>query len=183
MINKIYTLIGNLLSQWDSYRLRLINYYKLSKLGSHGKNCHIEGNVNISFPNMHIGDNVFIPSGCTFLSSDAKIIIGDNVMFGPNVMIATGNHRCDVVGEYMINVSEKRDIDDKDVVISNDVWIGMNAIILKGVHIGEGSVIGAGAIVTSDIPPYSVVTCSRCVMIRKRFSDEEIQLHKSILNI
>ena len=176
------TYIGKILYKIESYKLRFINKYKLSKLGSHGANCHIEGIVNIALSNIYMGDNVFIPTGSTFLSSDAKIIIGNNVMFGPNVMIATGNHRIDVLGEYMINVKEKREQDDKDVVIGDDVWIGMNVIVLKGVHIGEGSVIGAGSIVTKDIPPYSVVTNAGGIRMRSRFSEKEIVIHKSKLD-
>lgn len=125
---------------------------------------------------------MFIPAGSTFLSSDAKIIIGNNVMFGPNVMIATGNHRIDMVGKYMIDVKEKRVQDDEDVVIEDDVWIGMNVVILKGVHIGEGSVIGAGALITKDIPPYSIVTNAGGIKIRPRFTESEIRLHKLKLN-
>ncbi len=120
---------------------------------------------------------MFIPSGATFLSSNAEIHIGDNVMFGPNVMIVTGNHRTDVVGVYMIDVKEKREMDDQDVVIENDVWVGMNAIILKGVHIGEGSIIGAGAIVTKDVPPFSIVTNAGGLKIRQRFTPEQLSAH------
>ena len=96
------TTIGKLLYKLESYKLRFINRYKLSRLGSHGANCHIEGIINMSLSNVYIGNNVFIPTGATFLSSEARIIIGNNVMFGPNVMIATGNHRIDVIGKYML---------------------------------------------------------------------------------
>ena len=104
-------------------------------------------------------------------------------MFGPNVMIATGNHRFDVIGTYMSDVKEKREDDDKDVVIEDDVWIGMGVIILKGVHIGEGSIIGAGTIVTKDIPPYSIVTNKVTNNIRQRFTQEQLEQHKRMLNI
>lgn len=95
----MFKIIGCLLYTIETYAQRLINYYKLSKLGSHGLKCSIEGRVNLSYSNIYIGNNVFIPDGSTFLSANAKIIIGNNVMFGPNVMIATGNHRIDVVGK------------------------------------------------------------------------------------
>lgn len=104
-------------------------------------------------------------------------------MFGPNVTIVTGNHRFDVIGAYMVNVKEKRENDDEDVVVGNDVWIGMNTIILKGVHIGEGSVIGAGTIVTKSIPPYSIVTNKVVMNIRQRFTQEQLEQHKRKLNI
>lgn len=175
-------LIGEFLLTIDSYKYRFINRYKLNHLGTHGTNCHIEGRVNISYTNIYMGNNVFIPDGSTFLSSNAKIIIGNNVMFGPNVMIATGNHRIDIIGKYMIDVKNKREHDDEDVVIGDDVWIGMNAMILKGVHIGEGSVIGAGAIVTKDVPPYSIITNGGGIKTRERFTEDQIKKHKSLLN-
>ena len=179
----IISFIGKLLANIENLRLRFVNYYKLCSLGKHGVNCHIEGGVNIAYRNIYLGDNVFIPSGATFLSSNAKILIGDNVMFGPNVTIVTGNHRFDVVGTYMVDVKEKRENDDEDVVVGNDVWIGMNTIILKGVHIGEGSVIGAGTIVTKSVPPYSIVTNKVVMNIRQRFTQEQIEQHRRKLNI
>ena len=61
------TTIGKLLYKLESYKLRFINRYKLSRLGSHGANCHIEGIINMSLSNVYIGNNVFIPTGATFL--------------------------------------------------------------------------------------------------------------------
>ena len=74
------------------------------------------------------------------------------------VIRIAGNDYLRWKGSELLNYVSERLKDDEDVVIENDVWIGMNAMILKGVHIGEGSVIGAGAIVTKDIPPYSIIT-------------------------
>lgn len=80
-------------------------------------------------------------------------------MFGSNVTIITGNHRTDIIGKTMISVTinEKLPENDENVVINDDVWIGANAIILKGVTIGKGSVVGAGSVVTKDVPKYSIV--------------------------
>ena len=58
----------------------------------------------------------------------------------------------------------------------------MNAIILKGVKIGEGSIIGAGAIVTKDVPPFSILTGAGGVKVRPRFTEDDIMRHKSLLN-
>ncbi|CCX57314.1 similar to galactoside O-acetyltransferase [Bacteroides sp. CAG:1060] len=104
-------------------------------------------------------------------------------MFGPNVEIHSGNHRFDIVGKYMFDISfdQKRPEDDLDVVIGDDVWIGAKCIILNGVHIGEGSIIGAGTVVSKDVPPYSILTGSRPLALRKRFSEEEIIEHKKQL--
>ena len=70
---------------------------------------------------------------------------------------------------------------DGKVVIEDDVWIGSNAIILKGVHVGFGSVIGAGAIVTKDVPEGSIVAGSPARVIGMRFSGEDLEKHKKEL--
>lgn len=124
---------------------------------------------------------MFYWGGATLISTGAHIYIGNNVMFGPNVSIVTGNHRTDVIGKYMIDVKEKREVDDQDVIIEDDVWVGMGAVILKGVTIGKGSVIGAGAIIAKNVEPYSIVSNKQELRIKKRFSDDEIVEHEKCL--
>ena len=63
-----------------------------------------------------------------------------------------------------------------DTIVGNDVWIGQNAVILPGVHIGDGAIIGANSVVGSDVPPYTIVAGNPARMIRKRFDDELIRL-------
>ena len=91
-------------------------------------------------------------------------------MFAPAVTVITGGHRTDIVDKYMdeIREEEKRPQDDQDVVFEGDNWIGANAIILKGVTIGRGAVIAAGAIVSKDVAPYTVVGSQVAKEIRKR---------------
>lgn len=60
-------------------------------------------------------------------------------------------------------------------IIEHDVWIGDNSILLPGITVGTGAVIGAGAIVTKDVPPYAIVAGNPAKILRKRFSDEKIQ--------
>ena len=62
-----------------------------------------------------------------------------------------------------------------DIVIGNDVWIGYEAVIMAGVHIGNGAIIAARAVVTKDVPPYTIVGCVPARPIRKRFDEEVIQ--------
>ena len=64
---------------------------------------------------------------------------------------------------------------EKEIVIGNDVWIGANAIILRGVNVSDGAVIGAGAVVTKDVPPYAIVAGNPAKVIKYRFSDEMIK--------
>jgi virginiamycin A acetyltransferase len=63
-----------------------------------------------------------------------------------------------------------------DTVIGNDVWIGQNAVILPGVHIGDGAIIGANSVVGSDVAPYAIVIGNPAKELRKRFDDELIAL-------
>ena len=63
-----------------------------------------------------------------------------------------------------------------DTVIGNDVWIGQNAVILPGVHIGDGAIVGANSVVGSDIDPYTIVVGNPAKALRKRFDDELIDL-------
>lgn len=63
-----------------------------------------------------------------------------------------------------------------DTVVGNDVWIGQNAVILPGVHIGDGAIIGLNSVVTHDVEPYSVVAGNPAKVIRKRFDDELIAI-------
>ena len=149
-----------------------------------GKNVFIDTNCNINYSNVTIGNNSSIGKGCTFICSLAEIIIGDNVMFAPNVTVVTGGHRYDIVGKTMKEITNKEKLpkNDRNVIFEGDNWIGTNAVILRGVRIGEGAIIGAGAVVTKDVPPYAIVGCNPAKVIKMRFTETEIINHKKILN-
>lgn len=140
--------------------------------------CLFSGIENIS-----VGDHVYLGNNLKVLTTRAQVILGNHIMFGPGVSIITGNHRTDIIGKYMTDVTdeEKRAEDDQDVVIEDDVWVGANVTILKGVTIGRGSVVAAGALVTEGCPPYSVIGGVPARVIKKRFAQEEIIRHETIL--
>lgn len=98
--------------------------------------------------NIHVGRNVFINSGCHF-QDQGGITIGDNVLIGHNVILATINHDLDP--------GKERHNHHSPIVIGESVWIGSAAVILPGVTIGEWAVVAAGAVVTKDVEPYTVV--------------------------
>ena len=82
----------------------------------------------------------------------------------------------------MFDVKNKRPEDDQDVVIEDDVWVGTGAIILKGVRVGRGSIVGAGAVVVQDVPPYSVVGGCPAKVISTHFaSTDQILQHEALL--
>lgn len=113
----------------------------------------------------------------------AKVKIGNNVMFGPNVTILSGNHRINYLGKCMTEVHDcdKEGIEDKDIIFEGDNWIGANATILKGVIIGKRDVVEACALVTKDVPAYSIVGGIPAKVIKMRFSREEIVKHEDMI--
>ena len=126
-------------------------------------------------------DNTSIPKGSVFYCTEASLTIGKKVVFGPRPTIITGDHRIDVVGRYIGDNVEKLPENDAPVVIEDDVWCGANVTILKGVTIGRGSVIAAGAVVTRSIPPYSIAGGVPAKILKQRFTPDEIEKHEKIL--
>lgn len=118
---------------------------------------------------------------------------GDKLIIGKFCQIAAGveflmngaNHQMNTVSTFPFYTLEGWDMKAPasadlplkgDTVIGNDVWIGQNAAIMPGVHIGDGAIIGANATVASDVEPYSIVAGNPVRLIRKRFDDEMIEL-------
>lgn len=133
--------------------------------------------------NLSIGDGSSIPKGSTFYCTGARLTIGKKVIFGPNPTIITGDHRIDVIGKYIMDSNEKLPENDAPVVIEDDVWCGANVTILKGVTIGRGSVVAAGAVVTKSCPPYSIIGGVPAKVLKMRFTAEEIKEHEKLLDI
>lgn len=133
--------------------------------------------------NLSVGDGTSIPKGSTIYCTDAPLTIGRKVIFGPRPTIITGDHRIDIVGKYIIDVTvnEKLPENDAPVVIEDDVWCGANVTILKGVTIGRGSVVAAGAVVTKSFPPYSIIGGVPAKLIKMRFTEEQIREHERLL--
>lgn len=98
--------------------------------------------------NITIGKDVFINSGCHF-QDQGGIVIGDGAFIGHNVVLATINHDLDPKNNRKNHYAP--------ITIGKNVWIGANATVLPGVSIGDWTVIGAGAVVTKDVPAKSVV--------------------------
>ena len=108
--------------------------------------------------NIKVGKNVFINSCCKF-QDQGGIEIGNGVLIGHNVTLATLNHD--------ERPSHRQNIYPKSIKIGNNVWIGSNATILQGVTIGDGAIIGANAVVTKDVPKNTIVTGIPAKIIRK----------------
>ena len=155
-------------------------YY--SKFHSVGENTFIDKSCRGFLKHVEIGSHCSISENCYFNSYLANVKIGDWVAIAPEVLFITGNHKIDALGKYILE-NEKRSEDqlDKDIIVEDDVWIGSRAIILKGVTIHKSAVIGAGAVVTKDVPAYAIVGGNPAKIIKYRFSEEEQKEHERLL--
>lgn len=148
----------------------------------------------VSNPNIMVGDFTYIAD------SDFECHVthlyewnGDKLMIGKFCQIAAGvefvmngaNHQMNAVSTFPFYTLEGWDMEPPalsdlplkgDTVVGNDVWIGQNAVILPGVHIGDGAIIGANSVVGSDIAPYTIVAGNPAKVLRKRFDDDLIHL-------
>lgn len=114
--------------------------------------------------NIHIGKKVFINSGCK-LQDWGGIFIGDGVLIGHNVVLATIDHD--------LRPQSRRGMYPKSVKIGRNVWIGSNSTILPGVTVGDNAVIGAGSVVTRDVPENIVVAGNPAKVIKCIFEGNE----------
>lgn len=154
-------------------KLRAFNLLKPSELAEKerymrevfaecGDNCYIElpFHANWGGRHVHFGSGIYANFNLT-LVDDGHIYVGDKVMFGPNVTVATANHPLDpeLRGRGLQY--------NKDVWIGENAWIGANVVIVPGVRIGKNSTIGAGSVVTRDIPDNVLAVGNPCRVLRE----------------
>lgn len=127
-----------------------------------GEGCYIEPPFHANWGGKHVrlGNYVYANFNLT-LVDDGNIAIGDNVMFAPNVTVITATH------PVLPTLREKGLQFNADVKICNNVWIGAGAIIMPGITVGENSVVGAGSVVTKDVPPNTVVVGNPARVLRE----------------
>jgi acetyltransferase-like isoleucine patch superfamily enzyme len=150
-----------------------VKIYEGVKLASHrgcpiniGDRVSIEKGVVISTSEkgrIIIGNNVYIGEYCV-LTSNEEIEIGDNVLISPHNDIVDFNH----IYQDPTKPVNEQGIIAKKITIQEDAWIGSGSKILMGVTIGKGAIIGAGSVVTKDVPPYHVVAGDPAKTIKMR---------------
>ena len=158
--------------------LCLVTVHKFFK---HGKNIIFDPFDYFSFKTISLGSHIFIGSGAYFSTTHSYIQIGSKIMFGPGVKLLGGDHNVSLLGKYMIDVEEKNVTTDAPIIIEDDVWVGANVIILKGVTVHMGSIIAAGSVVNKDVEPYTIVGGIPAKKIKDRFNQDEIRFHKEQL--
>lgn len=129
-------------------------------LGKVGKQITIESDFWCDFGyNIYVGENFFINHNCVILDA-AKVEFGDNVLIGPNCGFYTVSHPIDA----------KQRIEElkyaKSIKVGNNVWFGGNVVVLPGVTIGDNVTIGAGSVVTKDIPSNTLAYGNPCKVVK-----------------
>ncbi|WP_337399607.1 sugar O-acetyltransferase [Congzhengia sp.] len=127
-----------------------------------GDGCYIEPPFHANFGGAHChwGDHIYANFNLTMVD-DTHIYVGDYTMFGPNVTIATAGH------PILPELREKAYQYNAPVHIGKNCWLGAGVIVLPGITIGDNVVIGAGSIVTKDLPPNVVAVGNPCRILRK----------------
>lgn len=130
-----------------------------------GRHCSIHDYAKILTygGNIEIGDNVSIHPYCLF-HGNGGLKIGNDVRIAPHVVMLASNH----IFKDKDTPIRLQGVEAKGIVIEDDVWLGVNCIVLDGVTIGRGSVIGAGSVVTKSLPEYSVAVGMPARIIYKR---------------
>lgn len=169
------------LGYWMANRHKKVTIDKSSMISPHAYICPRSSNMSIGADcivspgailqgNIHMGDNCSVQAYSVLTGygenadSEGSITIGNNVRIAPHVMMIAANHVFDDVTKPITTQGLVR----KSIVVEDDVWIAGRANIMAGVRIGTGSVVAAGAVVTKDVPPYSVVAGVPAKVIKMR---------------
>ena len=138
-----------------------------------GEDCYIEPplHANWAGKHVHFGNAVYANFGLT-LVDDTDIFVGDNTMFAPNVVVATAGHPINPelrAKAYQYNMP---------VHIGKNCWLGAGVLVMPGVTIGDNTVIGAGSVVTKDIPANVVAYGNPCRVIREIGEHDKVYYYK-----
>lgn len=139
-----------------------------------GKNCYIEPPFHANFggKHVHFGKNIYANFNLTMVD-DGHIYVGDYTMFAPGVIVATAGHP--ILPELRETVYQY----NMPVHIGKNCWIGAGAIILPGVTIGDQVVVGAGSVVTKDLPSNVVAVGNPCRVIREINEHDRVYYFKN----
>lgn len=138
--------------------MKIYNYTEIGNYVSIGDNVELRSN----------GSSIVKIGNKTSINRNSMVMrlvsIGDNCAIAPGCVIIGSNHN---FNDRDLNI-KSQGLSRKGINISNDVWFGANVVVLDGGSIGEGSIIGAGSVVTKSVPPYSIAVGNPCKVIKTR---------------
>lgn len=174
--------LGKLMRMLLHYPLRLFNKtsFRATVIDSRiHRSAAVEHHANVRYST--VGRYTYVSARSALIHAE----VGAFCSIAAGVSVGGGAHKLDSVstspaffaGKNVlgVNLGNERFAPYKSTVIGNDVWIGNRAMILQGVHIGDGAVIGAGAVVTKDVAPYTIVAGNPAREIRKRFDEDTVE--------
>jgi acetyltransferase-like isoleucine patch superfamily enzyme len=170
-LTSIYRRLGNAARTFYMFGLR----YRWVR---YGKDVHVQATATFFSPHRItvIGDHVGIGDYCEF---GCDIWIGSHVLIAGHCgFLSRDAHAFDLPGTTMFEGPRS---DQQGIVIEDDVWIGFGVIVLSGVTIRRGSIVAAGAVVTENVAPYSIMVGNPAKVIRSRFTEDQIERHDRLL--
>ena len=151
-----------------------------SQFGYFGKDASIARPCDLKNPkNIYLYDFARIGCRSTIMTmGNSKFIMKRGCLTAEGLVVVTSNHR-QHIGQFLQGNNE--DNEYKDIIVEEDVWIGINVTLLVGAHIGRGAIIGACSVVTKEIPPYAVAVGNPAKVIKFKWSIDDILKHESML--
>jgi acetyltransferase-like isoleucine patch superfamily enzyme len=131
--------------------------------------------------NVYMHENTSILAGALIIAVGGKFIIKKNSGAAEGLTVVTSNHPSPIGEWFYVTSNENIELEVKDVIIEEDVWIATNVTLLAGVTIGRGSICGSGAVVRNSCPPYSIVIGNPAKVIGFKFTPDEIIEHEKAL--
>lgn len=151
-----------------------------AKFGYFGKNASIARPCDLKNPkNIYLYDFARIGCRSTIMTmGNSRFIMKQYSGTAEGLVVVTSNHR-QHIGQFRLGNND--DNEYKDIIVEEDVWIGINVTLLAGAHIGRGAIIGACSVVTKEIPPYAVAVGNPAKVIKFKWSIDDILKHESML--
>lgn len=148
---------------------------RFARIGKHSIVMH---NSQLVPENMYLDDYVVIQNNINFISFKGRLIVKKYSVISSGCIIIPASHKLKVGIPFYASTIKHIADENKDIIIEEDCWIGAGAILLPGIKIGRGCVVGAGAVVTKDIPPYAVVVGIPARIIATKFCIDDIKTHE-----
>lgn len=169
---KLTRLLGGVIDPraW-AHMLKLVNYYNYThvrelRVMAKGQGCNISPTASFANgQNITLGDRVNIGANCTIFGGPGagKIVLGDDVLFAPNVLMSAANYRYNDGGPVTSQA-----MNEADIVVGRDVWLGAGVVVLAGATIGEGAIVAAGTIVRGEVPAWAIVAGPDAKVVSQR---------------